>query len=344
MVQGNPSSERVFRAKPTLNNYLLKALRLNLKKPLSDSPPQDLAWIANAIHLRFLSRYGAPQRCLIPLSEEAKPMSLWESCPSSALALTSQASALLEALQETLQEPTSPCTVQAPDPASGDLFFYHAMYELLHHDFALEPWTSALLESSPLTRLLHCPPSRRAAIALEDGREGSPALSSQEVRGLLSHPALPYLLGTIADHWARLPSPPSKQTFETHIQQLHTRCATLQLFLHQCARQEKLSLLTVFLYLFQRLAFQDVIKHTTNLKTHVISEKERILNAYLGLIRLSHSFDEVIQEHIIEPGTYGWSRPGEVRALMPVYSRLWLSSEIKQNMQTIEQRLRKMLG
>ncbi len=331
-----------------LAEYLTRTLHLQLPESYQRvDAKKHLATITQSIYLDFLLNAGVLQHRPIPRRGEAITLSLWESCPTSALALSPKVSMLLESLQEAMKNPGKACTIPPPEPDNGEAFLYHSMYRLLHQDPTISRWVSALRRSSPLTRLLYFPVMPQRGVALTDGQYGIPSLTPSELDALIEHPALPYLLGLLADHWADVPWPQAEKHFEAQLDRLNARRATLQCFMKRCANKEKLSILIVYPLMYLRLlrrGFVQQVLQVRQIREWKLSLKEQLISAYCGLLELGKQLDQIVMEQVIEPGAYGWNRPEEVRVFMQTYGKQWTSHGLSQQVQEIQLQLRGHLG
>ncbi|TNE49725.1 MAG: hypothetical protein EP343_10665 [Deltaproteobacteria bacterium] len=320
----------------TLIDYLSRRLDLPLEQIQAASPDlsKRLSLLVNSIYLDFLLRHGGGLLTQTVHNEERTEGRLWSEANLAPFQPGPCSSHLLETLQRAFHHPEQACQIPPPAENTGDCIFYHVMFRLTEHDLTLRRWVSALRKSSPLTRLVVFPiVPHHPIIDFDDGQEGRPSLTQQEMDQLLLHPALPYLSGFLADQWAELPLPQATKDFEPQLARLNARRATLLQWMQRCQALGTYSHLRVVMLWMQRLCDQGVetyIHEVQQCRSWKMSVRETMLRGYWGLLRLSETMDMLYQDSIVAPGAFGWEHPEEVRTLMSIMGKRWASGGLRE--------------
>lgn len=341
-------------AKPSTPHDVIDVLAHGLPLPAAwrtSLPPHTnpLVLVTQSLALDFLLQAGGGLHRRVPHHEheQVARQTLWEACPPESLALGPRVSALLEALQASLQHPDDACRLVEPLPDNGEMFLYHALYRHLQHNQRARRWLSALRKVSPLTRLVTFPVvSHHERLTFADGQTGQPSVSREELEAWFDHPAQLFVQGHLADQWADIPAPKPLKGYESQLERLNVRRATLALYLEVCRSREAIPALGVFPLFFARLLRQNVVNKALEVqqcRAWKLSVREQMLSAYLGLLQLSDTVEQIVQEQIVEPGAFGWSRPLEVKAFQQEMGRLW-SGSLRQDVEQARQQLRAQMG
>lgn len=327
-----------------LSQYLLPhASQIPAFLDFRGTAAERLALAARCVVLEFLLQHGGAFPQAVVIGEGIQTLRLWEIPASPPFRLGAASSRLLEALQAVLQGKKE---VKLPTPSisQGEAFFFHAIYLRTHGSLKHPVFQSEILRVSPFTRLLLTPrlpsfPNR----SLRRGEVGRVALQAPEMEALLRHPWMPFFTSVLADQWADLPLPSED---ESHVQEriddLHCRCATLQLFLQTVEATQRTSLYAALVFFFQRL-LRDPKAQTLQQIRHFrwsLSSRERYLGAYGSLYRLGQDLEDSIQREVIEPGAFGWKDPLETRIFTSRVSRLWSSGGLRDRVAEAERHLR----
>jgi hypothetical protein len=306
-----------------------------------------VALAAQGVFLDFLLRAGGILKRAVVLNDQLYEARLWDLSAMVNLTLGKNISALLWYLQQTLQG-KRPDPLPPPLADSGEIFFYHALYERVVEDFELRHFSSALRRASPLTRLMTAPlVGEHPHVKLEDRQLGKPAISREETRMLLLHPVLAYLLGTIANRWADLDLPDPRRNFDALIDRINCRRATLLLFMEEIEATGRFSLLIVFPLFFRRMlrnGFPQRLQESCQHRNWRVSQRERILSCHAGLFRLGRVLDQIYHRRVVEPGPYGWEHPVEIRTFAGKYGRLWTNGGLREEVAQVTQQLDRAIG
>lgn len=330
-----------------LAEYL--ARNLQHRFPSETSPQQSLLRVVQAMYLDFLWTSGGAFPQYLPISEEETVWeTLWRACSPESLSLGPRASYLLESLQSAYLQPEHASDVVFPEGNNGEMFFYHAIYLHVQQDVHVRRWVSALRKHSPLTRLVLFPVmSHHPKIRWDKVQEGHPSLTREEVHQLLQHPVLPFLQAYLAEQWADIPMPHPQKDWEIQIERIQARLATLSLFMTECVHRHRFSLLAIFPLFFLRLLQQNAAQNMEQILQYrqwKLSHRETMIGAYLGFFSLATTFQDVYQEHVVSPGSYGWSHPSEMIAFLKSYGKYWLSYNLYSRMEEIATGIRQRLG
>lgn len=308
---------------------------------------QAIAQAAKGLMLHFLLHAGGARETRIHWQGEERACRLWELPSDPQLHLSQRCSHILQCLQDAFHRDQK-LRLPPPEPGQGDIFFYHALYVHLAERDDVPRFTTALRRASPLTRLCHCPIiGNHTSLTFTDGQEGEPSITIEEANQLVRHPITRFLSAYLAEEWAQLPPPASHQDPDSQVARINAKRATLQLYLQACEQQHKWSLMTSFPLFFRRLEqahFDRQASQVIGFSKWRLAAREMVLAAYAGLLDLGVSFEQLYQRDIVQPGTYGWQAPEEIRIFVQTFGRLWASGGLSARIQDTQQHLRAQMG
>jgi hypothetical protein len=270
---------------------------------------------------------------------------LWELVDAKMLALTPQASAFLEALQQgLLKPPQSHLVFPLAEKEGGDVFFFHFLAEICLSLDAFRPLFSSLLRASPLTRLFRCLPLEdEDAILLPHHEEGQPALSTQEALRLQQHPLMPLFARSLAEAWLDFPRFDMRSPVDTQLLRLNAWLATISRWLEVISQSGRLSLLSSFprwwMFLLQS-GYLRYIESLRGLSSLRLAEREALIMAYAASLQMGERFQAILDEKILQPGVFGWEDVAEARVFLEAAGRLWTQERLRERLQEAALRLR----
>ncbi len=330
-----------------LSNYLAKELPLPKNWQNNFRTEEErVVQVSKAIYLQFLIYSGGFLELPVVRDGQIVTGPLWKTCPPQTLKLSAHSSELLKILQKTFSSETPP-HLPEPQSESGDIFFYHALYQKLRRDIKIRAWASALRRNSPLTRLLRSPAIPKGPlITFSDGQKAKPPLSLTEYQLFISHPASIYLSPHLADLWAQIPPFEPQIEYSPQMERINTRRANIIAYIQVAHQNGRLSLLTpviLFLHHLLRKKYDEKIKEILKIKQMKISLREEIFSAYLGLLKVEEALTQVYRQEL-GSSYQNWSHPEEGKVLLKLSFHFWDRGGLREKLLDVISNLEKNIG